>query len=83
MENKTLKTLEVEVTYKIGLHNIELPAQVHDALVGLYEMDITELDADGTQMEQTATDWLVRNIRQRDAYDIAIEVTEVESGENQ
>ena len=72
---KTIKYLNVKVTYKVGLGNIEVSDKVFKQLNEIAEKG---LEIDGMGMDYTeASEWLRDNIRERDCCDLNYEIEEL------
>lgn len=69
---KTIKDLTVKVTYRVGLGNVKVPDEVYDELAKAYDEggDVS----DCRDEFENASEWLLDNIRQRDAMDWEFEI---------
>lgn len=72
---KTIKDLDVKVTYKVGLGNVKVPNKVFEQL---NEIADSGREVDGTGMEYPeALEWLRNNIKERDCCDLEYEIEEM------
>ena len=67
---KTIKDLDVKVTYRVGLGDVKVPDKVFKQLTEIAEKGI---ELDGAE----ANEWLRDNIKERDCYDLEYEITEL------
>ena len=80
---KTIKDLTIQVTYTVGLGNVEVPDEVYNALSQCYDdggnvpmSDICTIN--GEPELACASEWISDNIRESDAMDWEYEITEFE-----
>lgn len=73
---KTIKNLEVKVTYTVSLSDVEVPDDVYDALSECYEVFGFVSQASMSDAESVASDWLNDNIFQDDSMDWEYEIEE-------
>ena len=72
---KTIKDLDVKVTYRVGLVDVEVSDEVFEQLSEIAEKGI---ELDGTDMDYPeANEWLRDNIKERDCCDLEYEITEL------
>lgn len=74
-----VKNLDVKVTYRVGLSDVEVSDELYEALqhLGDYgEISCDLIDAD--EQIEMAFEWLEDNIRETDAYDMEYEITDME-----
>ena len=86
MEKKTIKRLQVKVTYYVRLGGVEVKEDVYKGLTKAYTEnngvvedfirvgDSLVLDENGSE----AMEWLVNNISERDSYETEYEIEELE-----
>ena len=72
---KTIKDLDVKVTYRVGLGNVKVPDKVFKQLTEIADKGI-ELDGTGMDYPE-ANEWLRDNIKERDCCDLEYEITEL------
>ena len=72
---KTIKELNVKVTYKVGLGDIKVPNKVFKQLNEIAEKG-REIDGMGMDYPE-ASEWLRDNIRERDCCDLNYEIEEL------
>jgi hypothetical protein len=72
---KTIKDLDVKVTYIVGLEDVKVPEKVFKQLTEIAEKGI-ELDGTGMNYPE-ANEWLRDNIKERDCCDLEYEITEL------
>lgn len=72
---KTIKNLDVKVTYRVGLGDIEVSDEVFEQLNEIIENG-TEIDGMGMEYSE-ASEWLRNNIKERDCCDLEYEITEL------
>jgi len=73
----TVKTLNVQVTYSVGLGNVEIPQNIYDLLVEAYDNhELIELRGD--QKYDDALDWVSNNFRENDCFYWSAEIEELE-----
>lgn len=73
---KNIKTLEVKVTYTVGYGDMEMPIEVFNEINQAIENG--DIIGEDPLKYNTATDWLINSIQQRDACEWGYEVTEIE-----
>lgn len=83
IDMKTIKDLTIQVTYTVGLGNVEVPDEVYNALSQCYDdggnvpmSDICTIN--GEPELACASEWISDNIRESDAMDWEYEITEFE-----
>lgn len=70
-----VKDLDVKVKYEVGLGDLEMPENVYKQLVEACEDGYTIQWGDSIYPE--ASEWLSDNIREQDACDGEIEITDI------
>lgn len=79
METVNIKTLEIEIKYKVGLGGIEMPQKVYEQLLSKIEsykeLSMGDLDCDEAQQ------WIQQNIHEQDCFDWNAEIIELETDE--
>jgi hypothetical protein len=73
---KTIKDLDVKVTYKVGLGDVEVPNKVYEQLYEIYAND-TEVDIMGMSQYPEASEWLRNNIKVEDCCDLEYSISEL------
>lgn len=78
MEKQTIKSMCVTVSYRVCRQNVEMPAEVYNQLDAAYEscMPLEDFGEAGYDVS-LAADWIVKNIKQKDAYVVETTVDEV------
>lgn len=77
---KTIKNIQVKVTYTVGYGNLVVPDNVYDALVEFYDNNggiIPDPDTcflNGDKKLGCASEWLADNIKEADAFDWNYEI---------
>jgi hypothetical protein len=72
---KTIKNLDVKVTYRVGLGDVKVPDKVFKQLKEIADKGI---ELDGTGMDYLeANEWLIDNIKERDCCDLEYEISEL------
>ena len=71
-----LDRLEVEVTFRVGLGELNLPKEEFEQLTKAFEKG-KELDGFGYDEFNEAREWLSDNIKQGDCCDISYEITDM------
>lgn len=75
---KTIKNLDVTVTYRVGLGDIEVPNDIYEALMNC---EAKELNGDKfplTKDEEKAMSWIADNVTVDDAYEWSYEIEDIE-----
>lgn len=75
---KTIKNIDVRVTYNVALSDIEVPDDVYDALMN---KEGDEIDGDNynlTDEELKVEEWLCHHISESDAYKWRHRIDEIE-----
>lgn len=75
---KTIKHIDVKVTYSVGIGNIEVPDDVYEDLMNCECRELTDDDLSLTDNDVNALEWLKDNIREEDCYNIEFEIEEIE-----
>lgn len=75
---KTINNLWVEVTYKVGLGDVQVSDEVYDALVNSEAITLEDDNPYLSKEENVALDWLVNNIKEDDCCEIKFEVLSVD-----
>lgn len=79
---KTLKSIDVTVTYSVCLKDIQVPDEVYNDIIALYQMDVFRISPDTMDdMEGEVYDWLRDNIQERDWCSISYEIEDIETEE--
>jgi len=73
---RTVKDLTVEVKYRVGLGDVEMPQKVYDQLIEATENGDV-IDPSGMLKYPEASEWLSDNIRERDCMDWECEIEEI------
>lgn len=77
---KTLKSIDVTVTYSVGLGNISLPDEVYNDLIALCDSGVYDISPDTmNEMESHVYEWLRDNIHEHDLYEISYEIEDIEA----
>lgn len=76
-----VKELNVTVTYRVGLQNLEIPQDVYDELVEAQENN-DEINAGADNKYLKASDWLSNNIRESDCFDLSTQIDDLEADED-
>jgi len=71
-----IKTINVKVTYSVGLSGLTAPKTVLDQLNEIAEKG-DEIDFSGLKYPE-ACEWITENIKERDCFESAFEITELE-----
>jgi hypothetical protein len=72
---KTIKDLSVNVTYRVGLGDLEVSEKVFEQLNEIADNGVS---IDGTGMDYPeANEWLKDNIKERDCCDLEYEIEEL------
>lgn len=78
MGTKKLKRLHITVNYSVGMEDVDIPEEIYEDLVGLYEMDVTELEANSSyDIENRVCGWLSENVRENDRLRLRYEIEEL------
>lgn len=78
MGTKKLKRLHITVNYSVGMEDVDIPEEIYEDLVGLYEMDVTELEANSKyDIENRVCGWLSENVRENDRSRLRYEIEEL------
>ena len=79
---KKLKNLEVTVTYTVKLSDIDVTKTNFDSLYESFNRfkKITN-NSWNDKIADNAFDWLLENVKQRDAIDLSFEIVDLEEGE--
>lgn len=72
---KKVNDLTVQVTYRVGLGDVEMPENVYQQIEEAYENG-DEIDSSCMEY-QDAADWLINNIREKDCMDWSAEIEEL------
>ena len=70
-----VKDLQVKVTYRVGLGNVEMPENVFDQIQQASESG-NEIET-GSMEYQDAAEWLTNNIKEGDCMDWSAEIQEL------
>lgn len=73
---KTVKDLTVEVKYRVGLGNVEVPDDVFEQLVEAAD-NWDRIDPTMMNKYVEAAEWLTENIRERDCMDWECEIEDI------
>jgi len=73
---KEVNNLQVKVTYKVGLGDIEMPDKVHEQLTKAAESG-DEIEMGSSEKYPEAYEWIIDNIRQGDCFDFTAEVEDI------
>jgi len=73
---KTVKDLTVEVKYRVGLGNVEVPDDVFEQLVEAAD-NWDRIDPTMMNKYVEAAEWLTENIRERDCMDWEYEIEDI------
>lgn len=80
METKKLKKLNIAVSCSVEMKDVEIPEEICNNLVGLYEMDITELKPNSNyDIENGVCSWLSENVRENDRSRLRYEIEELQT----
>jgi predicted lipid-binding transport protein (Tim44 family) len=74
---ETIKKLRVEVIYKVGLGDVEMPKEVYEQILQAAKNGDTR-ELDGRTGYPDAFEWLSNNIRERDCNDWSVKIEEAE-----
>ncbi|WP_407489190.1 hypothetical protein [Elizabethkingia anophelis] len=74
-----LKKIRVEVTYSVGLGELNVPEKVLDQLLKAYDnnKDLSGDDMLYSSEYSEAAEWLADNIREKDCYNWECEIVEL------
>lgn len=75
---KTINNLWVEVTYKVGLRDIQVSDEVYDALVSSEAVILEDDNPYLSEKENTALDWLIDNIKEDDGCEFNFEILSID-----
>lgn len=76
-----LQRLRINVSYDIDLKDISIPKDIFENLVGLYEMDVVNLDPKSQHiMESRVCEWLSDNvyIQEKNSNGVVYEIKELD-----
>ena len=73
---RTVKDLTVEVKYRVGLGNVEVPDDVFEQLVEAAD-NWDRIDPTMMNKYVEAAEWLTENIRERDCMDWECEIEDI------
>ena len=81
---KTIKDLQVKITYTVGLCNVEVTDEIYDALTEIYDVknglvpDPDECFIKGERHLENVSEWILDNISEKDAMDWEAEIESLE-----
>jgi len=81
METIRIKSLTVQVTYQVGLGEIDIPVEVYNELANAYD-DGEEIDST-TPRYFVAAEWLSDNIKEADCCSWQVEVQDLDFNETE
>lgn len=81
MNKKSVKNLEISVTYSVGLSDVEIEEHVLNGLLSACDKGKTLNGESKNEEENYAFEWVLDNILFRDAFEISCEVDDIEEGE--
>ena len=73
---KTIKDLDVKVTYRVGLGDVKVSEKVYEQLYEIYAKD-KEVDIMAMSDYPEASEWLRNNIREADCCDLEYSISEL------
>lgn len=73
---KKVKNLSVQVTYRVGLGEVNMPQKVYAQLIEAFESG-AEIDPCDNRKYADAADWLSNNIKEGDCTDWSAEIEEI------
>ena len=74
---KKIKSIQVKVTYQVGLGNIEVDDETYNALLKVADSGQTLDWSSRTDVENVAFEWLNANIRERDCCELEYEIEDL------
>lgn len=77
---KAIKDLTVQVTYRVGLGNLEVSDNIYNGLIKIaHRVSISDDEANMTKDKdvQAAFEWLTDNIRENDAMSLEYEIDDL------
>ena len=81
---KTIKDLQVKITYTVGLNNVEVLDEMYDALAEIYDdkngfvPNPDECFIKGERHLENVSEWISENISENDAMDWEAEIESFE-----
>lgn len=72
---KKLKSIDVTVTYSVRFYDIDLPENVYNNMIALYDSGVYQFNLDTVDGPAgDVCDWLSDNMRESDAYSVCYEI---------